>query len=1051
MGKDRFVNGIGVMVLITTLLLSPFVWAKDATVHSIVFDADGSMVSAPPQRIEGGDEIEFRVMRDMAQERQNITKVLDEYLAVMNELAKYIKNAGNIDQSNDNHDPEFSFYCESNETNNNGCDLKNLEYDPYAYFGIDKEDGVKSVYCKLFSSVQDLYNENKTIIENNSYYEGLLGNLRRVFSCSNGSNSSFKVPSASDLAQLRYSVNMKFLTENDVIVEEQKIDLFEQVGFELTSPVCINLGQKALKTCVIQLKTGTDVKRKQTILSMPIEIVGTYNGFITEMYVENRKLHACIRSNDNGIHMTIGSQPVVANRKYDIALYYPEQEFVMFYVNGKLVGSASEEVHCHEKIEIQKQNNNTNNKGFPVIMYGIQLWDRILSEKELAHVPYYRLTGDEQGLIAFIKGSRDASGKGKLEYSGNVCSDCNCNNTIINNEFIYASENYFSSQPIVIPDKCGKIDFELKLTNNKIATILEICNRNTTLSGLRGIQETLRAARKQIQPGEEPALVLDYWKEYVKPVENSLKKYRISRMESSTPTPTPMPTFPVPKEPSGFDIDRANKELEKQINILLEIKNTVQSKVKEHNSWIKEMVLFSKGKPSLNPLIDQLTLADLKKKIAEGKKTLLELTAKQEAFDKIALNQGFKLDRLSWNADEAAPPDPNTKKQSVNIVDELGPAAQNIKEKNTRTLEIAENEKKLAVLEEQNKTDTFLYRGSLIVTAGKPHIIMQNHDARNKFFIMGREYLSQIDEQSRLYVIIQNALSNLDMSAQTKITPIDKDESPITQDILLTQGPKPKDMKTMQMESKISVDQKNLNGCFESPIPPPPKKNECCKHIYFLKAYNRLAKELEFLNTQLDAPDFPLTLQADTTPKFVSYVVPMEPPQQAPAIVEYTLKAMEDKTEKEKWQGQYRYNKLYRFRLKTGLTYSNFKKDDFTTAQNDTTGLKKLKLDRSVYGTDISFGLQCFPFKKRNLYDRKYFYPVLYTGFSVREVMENVYLGAGFEPYSGITLLYGIQVGREDCLIKGRKGKLYVEDHWDHFEFFSILFDVQLFNLLFGL
>jgi hypothetical protein len=182
----------------------------------------------------------------------------------------------------------------------------------------------------------------------------------------------------------------------------------------------------------------------------------------------------------------------------------------------------------------------------------------------------------------------------------------------------------------------------------------------------------------------------------------------------------------------------------------------------------------------------------------------------------------------------------------------------------------------------------------------------------------------------------------------------------------------------------------------------------------------------------------------DDTPERTTRNIAYETPATAPATVAYTITRGKGETAEVVWKGEYRFNRLYRLRLRTGLTFSRLERSEFKAEQGG--GFTET---RGRHGADGTFGAQFYVFGRRDirnpsLKDRAW--PVAYVGFSMKKPLQNLYIGGGWEPVAGITAIVGKHVGRGQALENGA-----VRDLWPSDYFASIIFDVDFFKRLFGL
>ena len=327
---------------------------------------------------------------------------------------------------------------------------------------------------------------------------------------------------------------------------------------------------------------------------------------------------------------------------------------------------------------------------------------------------------------------------------------------------------------------------------------------------------------------------------------------------------------------------------------------------------------------------------------------------------------------------------------------------------------------------EPQQQDRLLYHGQMKSTSGTGKIFMRHIDLANNNAIMGNKPVKEITENDRMYILAENRPATLKLNSSFETFAVGPEDSWLTEAIKLTntaadKGPsniKTTDSTKMERISKV-----------ESVLIPEAA---------------RFLKEISMLKKISQMPVLPIIYEKDQTPDLVTYNVVHDYLYQAPVTAKYSLKQVNpDDTEKELVNGTYRINKLYRFRLKAGLTYSFLKKTDYTEITPN-----EYTLDDSRFGIDGTFGIQTF-FKPQDIRsDKPGFRSFVYVGFSMKKISENFYIGLGSEPFSGITIGINGHIGKREALV-GSSTSTSIKSTWGVGIAPTILIDPSLFIRLF--
>jgi hypothetical protein len=345
--------------------------------------------------------------------------------------------------------------------------------------------------------------------------------------------------------------------------------------------------------------------------------------------------------------------------------------------------------------------------------------------------------------------------------------------------------------------------------------------------------------------------------------------------------------------------------------------------------------------------------------------------------------------------------------------------------------QIAELEKDMADQSAPWVHDLLLYRGLLFPSTPGGALVghhdhglfgatmvalMQHHDAAAQYTVMGAGPVREVRETERVFVLVENELLDTPLKIEVTVTPIKLDLTPFSEQAALSAE-----------HSRAIVKAPSWTAAREA----------------FLKKYDELEALYRLAVEQVRAP-VAWQAVADDTPDLTTRNIAYEAPAIAPATVAYTITRGKGESAETVWKGQYRLNKLYWLRLRSGLTFSRLERSGFTA--KETGGFTE---KRGRYGADGTFGAQFYPFGKRDIRNptrEERGWPVAYVGFSMKAPLSNLYLGAGWEPIAGVTAIVGKHVGRGQRLENEA-----VRDVWPSDWFTSVIFDVDFFKRLFSL
>jgi hypothetical protein len=373
----------------------------------------------------------------------------------------------------------------------------------------------------------------------------------------------------------------------------------------------------------------------------------------------------------------------------------------------------------------------------------------------------------------------------------------------------------------------------------------------------------------------------------------------------------------------------------------------------------------------------------------------------------------------------------------------------------------------VAQSEEVSKGDVFLYSGLLFVRTGRLRPTLRHHDARNQYVSFDRDTPREIDERERLMVLVENEQPGTKLKLGVTITPIALDTSLLAGELKLSD--------VLQIGGGVLVAREAVGTSVCEPARPPeltPKDDAapeeearldtqwalkraelmrpCQTHVLrvFVAEYDALDRTVALLKVQAQAPELFIP-RPDETPTLVTLLLPHDPPPTAPSDASYEIKNAEGTTVLGK--GQYRFNKLYYVRFRAGWLYSDLRKTDVTITPGKDGSPDSIKVEEAPHGLDATAGVQIYPLRRSiRKVSWSALIPVLYTGFSVRKPLENLYLGAGFEPIPGLTLMGGLHRGKEERLIQADGQPPRIEGNWSNGKFFSMTLDVDLFKRMFN-
>jgi hypothetical protein len=412
------------------------------------------------------------------------------------------------------------------------------------------------------------------------------------------------------------------------------------------------------------------------------------------------------------------------------------------------------------------------------------------------------------------------------------------------------------------------------------------------------------------------------------------------------------------------------------------IAREVSEKVRA-GAWLAKWFWLTHGQGSLDPFGFTTNPGKQTKGLKEKRDRLASLDAEIASFELIAKNQGLNLGDLT------------------KVVENLPALASKRVERDRLAGDLDKTKGLMQSAEERAASDRFLYEGLLLVSSkrsggGAP---MRHHDATNRYLDMSPSPVREIPEDERMNVLVENESPDSELRLDVVEAPVLVDLSPLSKELELT-------------KARIA------------PAAGPDLKE-------FLGNYGDLEGLVGLLSAVLELPTSnPRGVKA-STPLRHTQVVSHEIRAEAPTIVTYAIKKKEGAEEKEVGKGEYRINRYYWVRFKTGILYSFLN--------------RSLTEERNRFGTDATFGIQVY-LPKADIRSRKVL-PGAYFGLSMRSPLNNLYIGGVAECFRGVSFIGGVHIGQ----IKRNESDPNSADVWKGGPFVSVSFDPEVLKDLIGL
>ncbi len=353
--------------------------------------------------------------------------------------------------------------------------------------------------------------------------------------------------------------------------------------------------------------------------------------------------------------------------------------------------------------------------------------------------------------------------------------------------------------------------------------------------------------------------------------------------------------------------------------------------------------------------------------------------------------------------------------------------AQTMVRRDTQISTVAGLRARLTDLSSRVSDGELLHQGLLVTQEGTVRAAMRHHDAARDYVIQSVEPLREVDQDERVVVLVSNEQPETELSLNVEAERIETDPS------LLARG---LGVQGEASDARIEIDE-SIKGIAPSELRP---------------VFRRARLQLRELASRSALPLFPLRRPMDDSPAFSTQEVAHRVDSQVPTRVRYTIQARPEGASQlqDVGGGEYRVNRRYHVRFKTGLMYSHREERRFTFS-TDEDGAPMVSEQVSRAGIEGTFGIQIYPDNRDIRQNNRWYIPVGYLGFSVTNPSESFFAGFGWELYSGITILGGLNLGRDQELLWEDGMPPRTRTDWDQDYFYAFLVDPNVFTRLFGL
>jgi len=306
------------------------------------------------------------------------------------------------------------------------------------------------------------------------------------------------------------------------------------------------------------------------------------------------------------------------------------------------------------------------------------------------------------------------------------------------------------------------------------------------------------------------------------------------------------------------------------------------------------------------------------------------------------------------------------------------------------------------------------------------YAFMRSHDALEDFQLKGKDPVKGINETQRLYILIDNAQDKSKYLLKTTIANI----AP-SADI---------DQLGVGVGAQLNT------NVIRAPAAP-----TAMDDLFTL--YEKEKKIAGFALSPFSNGLFslPFKVTPDKTPDYVTKPLSHESPFKAPSTVSYQIidSAKAKNMNSEGTVYTYRFNKLYRFRIKAGIAYSFLQ--NRTYAVNPT--LNTVSYTTNYTGLEPALGIQIFT-TRLDIQSTRLFphgaAPFIYLGYLYHNAPgTNFLLGAGWEVFSGFAISGGVHYGLSQRLAID-DGTPQPQNYYKPAAFVSLDIGLEAFNALFN-
>lgn len=482
------------------------------------------------------------------------------------------------------------------------------------------------------------------------------------------------------------------------------------------------------------------------------------------------------------------------------------------------------------------------------------------------------------------------------------------------------------------------------------------------------------------------------------------------------------------------EIEKANKlktELDKALNeekraVLMNAINAVYGSVsntEEIAIKLLQFVWFSTRKDILSA--NPLALSDPKKMAVDVKATKDKLQQLNQ--DLVVINSKINFYENLLNEQQSLCCSNSQLTANINLVQKKFADLLDLKSQKENEIVINQNQlgslNKLSTKENlitlSATKDSLLYVGEFLINSekyrsnGKGLAYMRHHNAIEDYQLMGMSPVEEINEEQYVYILAHNEKLNIKLTLKSTVEIITED------------------LDNFSNQIKAAGTDPNLDNLY----------------FWLKKLLTLQDSESPF---KFGFLKYPIHQIEDKIPNLITHQLSHILPNEAPSLVKYeiidSLKKVNVNSEVHTFN--YRFNNLYRFRLKAGFIYSNLLLRDYTIEASTNTA--SLTTERAGLGG--SFGIQIFPSRIDIHKNGLIFKPFIYTGFIFTESpAENFLLGGGFEIINGLALMGGWHIGQTEYLTV-RSGALDINTNQTATNWFlSIAVSIPVFDKLFNL